>query len=158
MYSNSGLLPFLQQGWKAAVWGLCCIVLSSSLAQSFVYSCQSRLYLLRNSYLILKLSVKHHITGLSRCLMVIVHVVISEQLLAKCIEKLYFPARALCVEIVNADCTCDRRLNILQVAYVSVAPSSSLPTHSLLSDVSTHGTDLGKLIREDFWLIVTIME
>ena len=90
--------------------------------------------------------------------MVIVHVVISEQLLAKCIEKLYFPARALCVEIVNADCTCDRRLNILQVAYVSVAPSSSLPTHSLLSDVSTHGTDLGKLIREDFWLIVTIME
>jgi len=27
-----------------------------------------------------------------------------------------------------------------------------------LSDVSTHGTDLGKLIREDFWLIVTIME
>ena len=26
------------------------------------------------------------------------------------------------------------------------------------SDVSTHGTDLGKLIREDFWLIVTIME
>jgi len=29
---------------------------------------------------------------------------------------------------------------------------------STLSDVSTHGTDLGKLIREDFWLIVTIME
>ncbi len=28
----------------------------------------------------------------------------------------------------------------------------------VLSDVSTHGTDLGKLIREDFWLIVTIME
>ena len=27
-----------------------------------------------------------------------------------------------------------------------------------LSAVSTHGTDLGKLIREDFWLIVTIME
>jgi hypothetical protein len=27
-----------------------------------------------------------------------------------------------------------------------------------LSDVSTHGTDLDKLIREDFWLIVTIME
>jgi len=26
-----------------------------------------------------------------------------------------------------------------------------------VSDVSTHGTDLGKLIREDFWLIVTIM-
>ena len=28
----------------------------------------------------------------------------------------------------------------------------------LVSDVSTYGTDLGKLIREDFWLIVTIME
>jgi hypothetical protein len=28
----------------------------------------------------------------------------------------------------------------------------------VVSDVSTHGTDLGKLIREDFWLIVTIME
>ena len=28
----------------------------------------------------------------------------------------------------------------------------------VLSEVSIHGTDLGKLIREDFWLIVTIME
>ena len=31
-------------------------------------------------------------------------------------------------------------------------------SYQQLSNVSTHGTDLGKLIREDFWLIVTIME